>query len=284
MDELGLADKDLQRLQQVISRPQGLILATGPTGSGKTTTLYSLLRHNATPEKNYVTLEDPVEYLLDMARQVMIREKIGLDFATVLRTVLRQDPDVILLGEIRDTETAEVALHASLTGHQVFSTLHTNSAPASIARLFDLGLKPYIVATALEAIISQRLVRRLCEHCREVAEPKAEVRAMLTSLFNEDNLPSYHSAGCQHCHNTGYIGRTALYEILIPGATLRDLIASGATTQILTEAAMEEGMLPLLDDARAKIEAGITSPAEVLRVLGSQPQIGKIDKGKVRNE
>jgi type II secretory ATPase GspE/PulE/Tfp pilus assembly ATPase PilB-like protein/DNA-binding NarL/FixJ family response regulator len=273
MDELGLAEIDRQRLHRVISLPQGMILATGPTGSGKTTTLYSLLRHNATAEKNYVTLEDPVEYHLDMARQVMIREKIGLDFATVLRSVLRQDPDVILLGEIRDTETAEVALQAALTGHLVYSTLHTNSAAASIARLFDLGLKPYIVATALEAIIAQRLVRCLCEHCRKAAEPTAEIRTMLAPLFADNTLPSYHSAGCEHCHHTGYLGRTALYEVLIPNETLRQLIASGATTLEIAAVARQQGMTSLIDDARGKIATGVTSPAEILRVLGAQAQV-----------
>ncbi len=272
MDALGLGDRDLKRLSNVVSRPQGLILATGPTGSGKTTTLYSLLQHNATPEKNYVTLEDPVEYYLDTAGQVMIREKIGLSFASVLRAVLRQDPDVILLGEIRDSETAEVALHAALTGHQVFSTLHTNSAAATIARLFDLGLKPFVVASALEAIIAQRLVRRICEHCREPVEPSAELRQMLAPLFAKGNLNTYRGKGCSHCHNKGYAGRTALYEVLIPNESLSSLIASDATTLEISEAASREGMTTLLADAQHKIMQGITTADEILRVLGAQVQ------------
>ena len=171
LDGLGFSKSDLEKVLNMVDKPQGLILTTGPTGSGKTTTLYALLQHNASPTKNYVTIEDPVEYYMDQAGQVLIKEKIGLTFPVVLRSILRQDPDVILLGEIRDYETGEVAFHAALTGHLVFSTLHTNSAVATISRLFDLGLKPYVVATALEGVIAQRLVRKICERCREPEIP-----------------------------------------------------------------------------------------------------------------
>lgn len=174
LEDLGFMPQDLMKIRNAVSRPQGMILTTGPTGSGKTSTLYSLLQHDASPEKNYVTIEDPVEYYLDMAGQVAIREKVGLDFATVLRAILRQDPDVILLGEIRDVETAEVAFHAALTGHMVYSTLHTNSALGTIARLLDLGLKPYVVASALEAIVAQRLVRRICVDCTAPIQPDSD--------------------------------------------------------------------------------------------------------------
>ncbi|HBC37218.1 MAG TPA: secretion system protein E, partial [Marinobacter adhaerens] len=167
LEDLGLSEHNLKRLLHVIAKPQGIILATGPTGSGKTTTLYALLQHNASPERNYVTIEDPVEFHVDMAGQVPVKERIGLNFASVLRAILRQDPDVILLGEIRDEETADVAFHAAMTGHLVYSTLHTSSAAATVARLLDLGLKPFVLASALEAIIAQRLVRKICAHCRE---------------------------------------------------------------------------------------------------------------------
>jgi type II secretory ATPase GspE/PulE/Tfp pilus assembly ATPase PilB-like protein/CheY-like chemotaxis protein len=184
LEKLGFSPLDLARVNDMVARPQGIILATGPTGSGKTTTLYSLLQHDATPDKNYVTIEDPVEYYLDMAGQVLVREKIGLTFPSILRALLRQDPDVVLLGEIRDFETAEVAFHAALTGHLVYSTLHTNSAIATIARLFDLGLKPYVVATALEGIIAQRLVRQVCPVCREEVAVDPALRDRLGRAFS----------------------------------------------------------------------------------------------------
>lgn len=271
IDELGFAPNDLDKILTMVTRPQGIILATGPTGSGKTTTLYSLLQHDATPTKNYITIEDPVEYYLDMAGQVYVREKIGVDFATILRAVLRQDPDVILLGEIRDTATAEVAFQAALTGHLVYSTLHTNSAVATVARLFDLGLKPYVVASALEGIIAQRLVRRICEDCREQAEPDAAVRRRLGPLFAAPHTASFRGRGCPRCHQSGYRGRLPLYEVLMPDDDMRDLISSGASMLELGRLARERGTGTLLDDARRKAHAGLTTFDEVLRVLGAQP-------------
>ena len=267
--ELGLSPPNLARVLYAVSKPQGIVLATGPTGSGKTTTLYSLVQHDATPTKNYVTIEDPVEYYLDMAGQVAVKEKTGLSFATVLRAILRQDTDVILLGEIRDLETAEVAFHAALTGHLVYSTLHTNSALASIARLFDLGLKPYVVATALEAIIAQRLVRRICEDCRQPAEINQGLRAKLGPLF-DNATQSFAGKGCPRCNGTGYRGRLAVHEVLTPDEQLRHLIATGATLLDLSKAAKQHGLIPLAHDARDKVHAGLTTAEEVLRVLGPQ--------------
>lgn len=270
IEDLGFMPSDLGKVLTVVSKPQGIILATGPTGSGKTTTLYSLLQHDATPMKNYVTIEDPVEYYLDMAGQVLIREKIGLDFATVLRAILRQDPDVILLGEIRDAVTAEVAFHAALTGHLVFSTLHTNSAVATVARLFDLGLKPYVVATALEAVLAQRLVRKICEHCREPALVEAGILRKLGPVFNGGGVTPFRGKGCKKCNNSGYAGRVALYEVLVPDDRMKNMIASGASVIDLARYAEEQNATTLIKDAREKVNQGHTTVDEVLRVLGPQ--------------
>ena len=270
VEGLNFSPDDLKKVLNMVDKPQGLIIATGPTGSGKTTTLYSLVQHNASPGKNYVTLEDPVEYYLDMAGQVLIREKIGLTFPVVLRSILRQDPDVILLGEIRDFETAEVAFHASLTGHLVYSTLHTNSAVATIARLFDLGLKPYVVATALEGIIAQRLVRRICEDCREPASQDVELLARLGPLFDPANVTPSRGKGCPKCNHTGYRGRLGVYEVLVPDEEMRHLIATGASILEMTQMARRIGTRSMAEDARDKVNAGLTTPEEVLRVLGPQ--------------
>jgi Type II secretory pathway, ATPase PulE/Tfp pilus assembly pathway, ATPase PilB len=270
---LGFAADDLERVQRLTEKPQGIILATGPTGSGKTNTLYSLLQHNADPGRNYVTIEDPVEFFMDMAGQVHIREQIGLTFPIVLRSILRQDPDVILLGEIRDFDTAEVAFHAALTGHLVFSTLHTNSAVATVARLFDLGLKPYVVAAALEGIIAQRLVRRLCPHCREPAPPDPALSRKLGPLFAAERLPEvFHARGCGHCGGSGYQGRIGLFEVLVPDDELRHLMTSGASMLEINRAARVQGVRSLLQDAWEKVRNGSTDMAEILRVLGPQQE------------
>lgn len=266
--ELGLGAEDLRAIRRAIDLPQGIILATGPTGSGKTTTLYSLLQNNAAPGKNYITIEDPVEYYLDTAGQVLIREKIGLTFPVVLRSILRQDPDVILLGEIRDLETAEVAFHAALTGHQVFSTLHTNSALATIARLMDLGLKPYVVAAALEAIIAQRLVRGICEGCRTEAAWDAELAQRLGGGFVQGSPSAFKGQGCPACGHTGYKGRIGIYEVITPDNRMRDLIASGANLLDIERVALQRGMRSLHEDARQKVDQGLTTLDEVMRVLG----------------
>jgi type II secretory ATPase GspE/PulE/Tfp pilus assembly ATPase PilB-like protein/DNA-binding NarL/FixJ family response regulator len=265
---IGFAPRDLGKVQTMIDRPQGIILATGPTGSGKTTTLYSLLQSNATPEKNYITIEDPVEYYMDQAGQVLIKEKIGLNFPTVLRSILRQDPDVVLVGEIRDLETAEVAFHAALTGHQVFSTLHTNSAVATVARLLDMGLKPFVVAAALEGVIAQRLVRKSCEACRQPVVVDPAVLARLGAPFALPDLKTWRGSGCPTCNGTGYRGRLGIYEVLAPDDEFRDLIGRGAGMLELTRAAQAGGLASLLVDARDKVNQGLTTVEEVLRVLG----------------
>jgi type II secretory ATPase GspE/PulE/Tfp pilus assembly ATPase PilB-like protein len=267
---LGFSATDLTKIRHASDKPQGIVLATGPTGSGKTTTLYSLLQSNATPEKNYITIEDPVEYYLDTAGQVVVREKIGLTFPLVLRSILRQDPDVLLVGEIRDFETAEVAFHAALTGHQVFSTLHTNSAIATISRLFDLGLKPFVVATALEAIVAQRLVRKVCECCRTEVVPDREMLLRLGSRFADAPTTIFKGAGCDACHGSGYKGRVGLYEVLVLDEHLRHLIAVQAAVTDITEYARAQGFLSLREDAHAKVQTGLTTVEEVFRVLGPE--------------
>jgi type II secretory ATPase GspE/PulE/Tfp pilus assembly ATPase PilB-like protein/DNA-binding NarL/FixJ family response regulator len=270
LTSLGLSPTDIQKIADMVARPQGIILATGPTGSGKTTTLYSLLQHNATSEKNYLTIEDPVEYYLDMAGQVLVREKIGLSFPLILRSMLRQDPDVVLLGEIRDFETAEVAFHAALTGHQVFSTLHTNSAVATIARLLDLGLKPYVVATALEGIIAQRLVRSICPECRKEVEPDPAMLIRLGERFRRAEMKTFRGSGCPNCHDSGFKGRLGIYEVLTPSDELRDRIGSGASILEITRAAQSGGLRPLSSDAADKVMDGMTTADEIMRVLGPQ--------------
>ncbi|MBI2278384.1 MAG: Flp pilus assembly complex ATPase component TadA [Dechloromonas sp.] len=269
LDNLGFPSSDLGRIRDMVAKPQGIILATGPTGSGKTTTLYSLLQHDATPDKNYVTIEDPVEYYLDMAGQVLIREKIGLTFPTILRALLRQDPDVILLGEIRDFETAEVAFHAALTGHLVYSTLHTNSAVATIARLFDLGLKPFVVATALEGIIAQRLVRRICPACRETVAASPDLCRRLGAQF-ESSLPVFRGKGCPECHGSGYKGRVGAYEVLTFDDELRDRIGSGASVLEIRRLVTAKGIGGIASHAAELVAAGQTTLEEILRVLGPQ--------------
>jgi type II secretory ATPase GspE/PulE/Tfp pilus assembly ATPase PilB-like protein/FixJ family two-component response regulator len=270
LDALGFGAENLAKLRHANDKPQGIVLTTGPTGSGKTTTLYSLLQSNATSDKNYITIEDPVEYYLDAAGQVLVREKIGLTFPLILRAILRQDPDVLLIGEIRDFETAEVAFHAALTGHQVFSTLHTNSAVATISRLFDLGLKPFVVATALEAIVAQRLVRRICDECRTPANADVELRQRLGGKFAAGIEQVFAGTGCPACYQSGYKGRVGLYEVLVPDRYLRHLIASQAAVTEIIEYAREHGFTTLRDDAFNKVSLGLTTLDEVFRVLGPE--------------
>jgi type II secretory ATPase GspE/PulE/Tfp pilus assembly ATPase PilB-like protein/FixJ family two-component response regulator len=268
IEELGFAGKDLTIVSQFIERPQGIILATGPTGSGKTTTLYGLLRKGAKITKNFTTIEDPVEYCMNMAEQVNVREKIGLSFSMVLRAILRQDPNVIMLGEIRDHETAEVAFHAALTGHLVLSTLHTNSSIASITRLRDMGLEPYVISDALVGVVAQRLVRCICPQCRTEDHPDEQ---MLRSLnITKPGFSAFRGAGCERCNGTGYKGRIGVYEIFQADHEIKRMIHRDATEPELLHAARLTGMTTLLDDAVVKIKNGTTTCEEVLRVFGPQ--------------
>jgi type II secretory ATPase GspE/PulE/Tfp pilus assembly ATPase PilB-like protein/FixJ family two-component response regulator/RNA polymerase subunit RPABC4/transcription elongation factor Spt4 len=268
IEELGFTGKDLTVVSQFIERPQGIILATGPTGSGKTTSLYGLLRKGARITKNFTTIEDPVEYHMGMAEQVNVRDKIGLSFSSALRSILRQDPNVIMLGEIRDHETAEVAFHAALTGHLVLSTLHTNSSIAAITRLRDMGLEPYVIADALVGIMAQRLVRKICASCREEISPDPDLLHALK--LQDPAIRVFHGAGCDRCNDGGYKGRIGVYEVFQVDGELKRMIHQDASEAELLHAASLTGMTTMLDDAHRKIAAGITTCEEVLRVFGPQ--------------
>ncbi len=233
VSQLGFSQKNTQTIQKLINQPQGMILITGPTGSGKTSTLYSCIHDIKSEEVNILTVEDPVEYEMEGINQIQINEKVGLTFPFVLRAILRQDPNVIMIGEIRDVASAEIALQASMTGHLVLSTLHTNDAPSSISRLVDIGIPPYLIASSLMGIVTQRLVRKICTHCKEEYVPGTDLLVRMS--LSSDDLPFkfYHGAGCSECSNSGYKGRTALEEVLVMGYKIRELIQSNASTDIL---------------------------------------------------
>ena len=262
---VGLSPEQQLMLESAIAQPQGMILVTGPTGSGKTTTLYALLAKHHRPEINIITVEDPIEYRLAGINQVQINTKSGLTFASVLRSILRQDPDVILVGEMRDKETSEIAFQAAMTGHMVLSTLHTNSAVAAVSRLFDMGVDPSIVATSLTMVMAQRLLRRICDDCREAYEPDPQVLARVG--LGADHAPVYRGAGCSACGGTGFSGRVGIFEIFRPTNTIRRLINDKASESEIRNAARQAGLVLLRDDALAKILSGLTSPDEVLRVV-----------------
>jgi type IV pilus assembly protein PilB len=266
LDKLGLREDDAGVIRQLINKPNGIVIVTGPTGSGKTTTLYSALRELNVPEAKIITAEDPVEYDIDGIIQCQIKPEIELTFGRILRAMLRQDPDTILVGEIRDKETAEIAVQASLTGHLVFSTLHTNDAPSAIARLLDLGLEPFLVTAVLEGIIAQRLVRKICSNCREEYSP-AEEQLMELGLRLEDVLGRrfWYGKGCDMCNNTGYKGRQGLYEIMLLDDEMRDMIIKHASTQILRHESKKRGMRTLRESGLLTIYDGVTSIEEVVR-------------------
>lgn len=270
LSELGADPAEVEQLSALVHKPQGMILSTGPTGAGKTTTLYALLHEHSDPRVNYVTIEDPVEYYLEMAGQVLVKNKIGLDFSSILRAILRQDPNVILLGEIRDFSTAEVAFHAALTGHLVLSTLHTTSTVATVARLIDLGVNPFIIASGIEGIVAQRLVRRLCPHCKEEEEPDPEI---MNLLGNPEVSHSFASRGCPECNHSGFTGRVGIFEVLVPSQEMRDLIAENFSESELNRLARASGMKTLLESGIEKVNNGLTSLSEVFRVLGPQELI-----------
>ena len=268
LNDLGFSLAHTDRIGELVSLPYGMVLVTGPTGSGKTTTLYASLKLVNANERSVFTLEDPVEYSLDSIRQTQVRADIGMDFAAGLRALLRQDPDVILVGEIRDLETAQLATRAALTGHLVLSTLHTNDAVGVIPRLIDMGVDRYMLPAALSSIIAQRLVRQLCPECRrQVPRPDD----LIESLGLEDHLdaggPLYEARGCVHCNGTGYVGRSAIYEILTLDERFHAPIINGASAGELKQLAAESGMVPMLRDGLEKARAGVTSLEEVLRVV-----------------
>jgi len=266
LGKLGLRPDDQELVRLLIHKPNGIIIVTGPTGCGKTTTLYSALRELNDVETKIITTEDPVEYDIDGLIQVQMKPDIGLTFARCLRSILRQDPDVILVGEIRDLETAEIAAQASLTGHIVFTTLHTNDAPSSIARLLDLGVEPFLVTATLEGIVAERLVRKICENCKTSYQP-TENQLMELQLTPEDvkGKKFYYGRGCEKCNNTGYRGRTGIFEIMLFNDEIRDLVMQQASTNVLRAAAQKAGMRLLRDNGLASIYDGITTIDEVIK-------------------
>ncbi len=266
MTRLGFEQESLNKFEKAIFKPYGMVLVTGPTGSGKTNTLYSSISRVNTPETNIMTAEDPVEFNLHGINQVQMKEQIGLNFAAALRSFLRQDPNIILVGEIRDFETAEIAVKAALTGHLVLSTLHTNDAPSTINRLMNMGIEPYLVATSVHLIAAQRLVRRVCKDCKE--EVSMPPQALVDIGFGADDAKSvklYKGRGCGTCNNTGYKGRVGLYEVMEIGESLREMILTGASSVELKNKAVEDGMISLRGSGLRKIKAGQTTVEEVVR-------------------
>lgn len=266
VNQIGLDDAALSTLLSIISKPEGIVLVTGPTGSGKTTTLYSVLNHVNTESVNIMTLEDPVEYPIPLIRQSSVNEAAKLDFASGIRSLMRQDPDIILVGEIRDHPTAEMAFRAAMTGHQVYSTLHTNSAVGAIPRLLDIGILPDILAGNIIGIVAQRLIRMLCKHCKYPYQPDGTERKLLGLVHNEE-VTLYRAAGCEHCRHQGYTGRQAIMEILKMDSDIDDLVARRASIRDIKHAALGAGFRPLAQDGIRRILQGATSVAEVSRVV-----------------
>jgi type II secretory ATPase GspE/PulE/Tfp pilus assembly ATPase PilB-like protein len=267
LEDLGLQEDELKMLRLMMARPEGIILVTGPTGSGKTTTLYSILNHVNTEGVNIMTLEDPVEYPMAMIRQTSVNEVAKLDFASGIRSMMRQDPDVILVGEIRDQETAEMAFRAAMTGHQVYSTLHTNSAIGAIPRLQDLGVLPDIMAGNIIGVVAQRLMRRLCTHCREPYHPEDELTLKILGVEPDWTGDIYRASGCEHCDNTGYRGRVAIMELFKMNGDIDELIARRATGREIREAARRTGFRTLAEDAVSRVLNGQTSLDEISRIV-----------------
>ena len=266
LEKLGFSSyEEMQKFEGLIAKPYGIILVTGPTGSGKTTTLYSGLMRINTIDRNIITVEDPVEYRLGLIRQIQVNPKAGITFAAGLRAILRQDPDIIMVGEIRDLETATIAIQSALTGHLVFSTLHTNDAPSSITRLVNMGIEPFLISASLVGVMAQRLVRFICQNCKEPYEPS---KALLErwGLKGKDGVALYRGKGCEKCKGTGYKGRGAIFELMIVDDDLRELIIASASTVVLRKKAQERGMRTLAEDGLTKALKGLTTIEEVARV------------------
>ncbi|HUK55435.1 MAG TPA: type II secretion system ATPase GspE [Nitrospiria bacterium] len=266
LEDIGLTRQDQETMFHLIQLSHGIVLVTGPTGSGKTTTLYASLNRINSPDKNIITIEDPIEYQLKGIGQMQVNPKINLTFANGLRSILRQDPDVIMVGEIRDAETAEIAIHASLTGHLVFSTLHTNDTAGAITRLIDMGIEPFLVASSVIAILAQRLVRLLCPDCRQAYSPTSQELSKLGFKAGASPPSFYRAVGCGLCKRTGYHGRTGIYEILLIDDEIRQMILSKVDSNRIKNRAVEKGMRTLRDDGARKVLDGVTTVEEVLRV------------------
>jgi len=277
LDTLGLNPSDLKIVERLIELPNGIILVTGPTGSGKSTSLYAFLNKINSIDQRIITIEEPVEYELPGVNQIQVRPEIDLTFARGLRHILRQDPDVIMVGEIRDLETAEIAIRAALTGHLVFSTLHTNDAAGGVTRLVDMGIEPYLLTSALEAIIAQRLVRTICPHCRE--PQNVDVNYLRLEAFPFEKYPHpifYHGRGCDECKQMGYMGRTGIYEILLVNEALRPLIIQRGSSSVIKQKALSQGMKTLRDDGWEKVTQGVTTIEEVIRATQEDEAISEM--------
>lgn len=266
LGKVGMSPEFEKTIVALITRPQGVFLVTGPTGSGKTTTLYAALQLINTPEKNILTVEDPVEYILPGLGQMQVNPKIDLDFAKALRSFLRQDPDVIMVGEIRDEETARIAIQAALTGHLVFSTLHTNDSASSLTRLIDMGIEPYLLTSSITAILAQRLVRKICPHCRDVYKPTEFERDLLAEYFKSGERILYKGRGCENCTNTGYTGRMGIFELLKMTTRIRQMVQLKKSSEEIKDEAVKEGMLTLREDGLNKAFEGATTLSEIMRV------------------
>jgi general secretion pathway protein E len=265
LDLLGFSQQTLSAFNQLIKKPNGIILVTGPTGSGKTTTLYGALQKINSPDKKIITVEDPVEYQLKGVNQIQVKPQIGINFANTLRHIVRQDPDIIMVGEIRDLETAEIAIQSALTGHLVFSTLHTNDAPSAITRLLDMGVENFLLSSTIRGILAQRLVRVICPSCKEI-DPSIADKEELDILGIESDSPLFRGRRCEKCAFTGYFGRTGIFELLIVDDDIRKLILKRADSNQIREMARRHGMKTLLEDGAIKVKMGITTLSEVLRV------------------
>jgi type IV pilus assembly protein PilB len=264
LEKLGFTEDVLEKFDWLIQRPYGMILVTGPTGSGKTTTLYSALAKISTPEKNIITVEDPVEYQFPRINQVQVNTKVGLTFANGLRSILRQDPDIIMIGEIRDRETAEIAVQAALTGHLVLSTIHTNDSAGAIARLMDMGIEPFLISSSVIGILAQRLARRICSRCKIPKQPTEEEIKVL-KLGENDII--YEGKGCEACRHTGYRGRIGIFELLMVDDEIRSMIVDKVPANVIRETAVKKGMRTLWEDAKLKVRNGITTYSEILRTV-----------------
>ncbi len=266
LNGLGLSDQQFTQMQLMLARPEGILLVTGPTGSGKTTTLYSILGHLNDESVNIMTLEDPVEYPMPTIRQTSVSDAVKMDFAEGIRSMMRQDPDIILVGEIRDQDTAEMALRAAMTGHQVFSTLHTNSAIRSIPRLLDLGIKPDVLSGNIIGIIGQRLIRKLCSHCRRADTP-SPIEARLLGLSDQETYPLYRAVGCPTCNMSGYKGRTSIVELLKFDSGLDELITQRASLRAMNQHALDLGFVSMAEDGLRRVREGVTTIDEIARVV-----------------
>jgi len=272
LERLGLLKNDLRLMEEMIKRPHGIIFVTGPTGSGKTTTLYACLSRINSNEKKIITIEDPIEYQMNGITQIQVQPRIGLTFAQGLRSMLRHDPDIMMVGEVRDFETAEITIRVALTGHLVFSTIHTNDAAGGVTRLLDMGVEPYLVSSSVECFVAQRLVRVICPSCKEEVTPSKEVLKELgvSGVRDINKIKFYEGRGCDECKHTGYKGRTAIYEILTVDGDIRALIMSRKSADRIKEAALRGGMRTLRQDGWEKIKTGITTPSEVIRVTEAE--------------